>query len=161
MTSEVTNIIVAGLGGQGVLTCADILATAAFLAGLDVKNAEVHGMSQRGGSVACDVRFGPQVLSPMVPTAKADFLVVLTADQVDVFRPRLRAGGVLITPADVDEAALANKKSLNVAMLGRLSTHLTIPVELWQEALQKVLPAKIHEVNLQALAMGRQTACDS
>lgn len=157
MTSEATNIIVAGLGGQGVLTCSDILATAAFLAGLDVKKAEVHGMSQRGGSVACDVRFGPRVLSPMVPAGKADFLVVLTADQVDVFRPRLRAGGVLITPADVDEAALTNKKSLNVAMLGRLSRHLSIPVELWQEALQKVLPGKIHEVNLQALALGRQT----
>lgn len=158
MTAPVTNIVVAGLGGQGVLTCSDILATAAFLAGLDVKKAEVHGMSQRGGSVACDVRFGPRVLSPMVPEASADYLLVLSADQVEVFRPRLKPGGMLVVPADVDEAALPNKKSLNVAMLGQLSSHLTIPVELWQEALKQVLPAKIHEVNLRALALGRGQA---
>ncbi|MCY2926658.1 MAG: 2-oxoacid:acceptor oxidoreductase family protein [Planctomycetota bacterium] len=159
MTASVTNIVVAGLGGQGVLTCADILARAAFLAGLDVKKAEVHGMSQRGGSVACDVRFGPRVLSPMVPDGQADFLLVLAADQVDVFRWRLRGGGELIVPGDIDESALPNKKSLNVAMLGRLSGRLGgIGGEYWPEALRQVLPGKIHEVNLQALAIGRDGA---
>ena len=54
------NVVIAGLGGQGVLTASDILAEAALLAGFDVKKADVHGMSQRGGSVASDVRFGPR-----------------------------------------------------------------------------------------------------
>jgi indolepyruvate ferredoxin oxidoreductase beta subunit len=54
--SEVKNIIAAGLGGQGVLKVTDILADVIFRAGLDVKKSEVHGMSQRGGSVSSEVR---------------------------------------------------------------------------------------------------------
>ena len=54
----VVNVIVAGLGGQGAIKASDILADVAFRAGRDVKKAEVHGMSQRGGSVTSDVRFG-------------------------------------------------------------------------------------------------------
>ncbi len=61
---KVVNVIVAGLGGQGVIKASDILADAAFRAGLDVKKAEIHGMSQRGGSVTSDVRFGEVVHSP-------------------------------------------------------------------------------------------------
>ena len=64
---RVTNIVVAGLGGQGALKASDIVADAAVRTGLDVKKSEVHGMSQRGGSVSSDVRFGPRVFSPMVP----------------------------------------------------------------------------------------------
>jgi indolepyruvate ferredoxin oxidoreductase, beta subunit len=65
--------LVAGLGGQGVLKASDIIAGAAFLAGLDVKKSEVHGMSQRGGSVASDVRFGARVFSPMVSARRGGF----------------------------------------------------------------------------------------
>ena len=61
------DIILAGVGGQGILSIAAIIATAAVKAGMYIKQAEVHGMSQRGGSVMCDVRFGPTVWSPMVP----------------------------------------------------------------------------------------------
>ena len=60
MNSKVTNVVVAGLGGQGVLKASDILAQVAFEHGLDVKKSEIHGMSQRGGSVTSDVRFGRQ-----------------------------------------------------------------------------------------------------
>ena len=64
MSDRVINIVVAGLGGQGVLKASDILTEAAFAAGWDVKKADVHGMSQRGGSVRSDVRFGPRVYQP-------------------------------------------------------------------------------------------------
>src|SRR5512142_2938927 len=94
----VVNVVIAGLGGQGVIKASDILADAACRAGHDVKKAEVHGMSQRGGSVSSDVRFGPKVHSPMVPFGEADFLVVLAPDQVEVTRPVLRPSGVLIAP---------------------------------------------------------------
>ncbi|MGC9327029.1 MAG: 2-oxoacid:acceptor oxidoreductase family protein, partial [Candidatus Hinthialibacter sp.] len=94
MTDQVTNVVIAGLGGQGVLKASDILADAAFRAGCDVKKAEVHGMSQRGGSVNSDVRFGERVLSPMIPDGEADFLVVLSEDQVENNRSRLRPGGI-------------------------------------------------------------------
>ncbi|NLF23574.1 MAG: pyruvate ferredoxin oxidoreductase, partial [Lentisphaerae bacterium] len=64
---KTVNIVIAGLGGQGIVKASDILADAAFRAGHDVKKAEVHGMSQRGGSVNTDIRYGARVLSPMVP----------------------------------------------------------------------------------------------
>jgi len=94
--SGVTNVVLAGLGGQGVIKASDILADAALRSGLDVKKAEVHGMSQRGGSVTSDVRFGRKVLSPMVPPGEADFLLVLEPSEVEVTRPLLRPGGVLL-----------------------------------------------------------------
>ena len=97
-----TNVVIAGLGGQGVLKASDILAQVAFASGLDVKKSELHGMSQRGGSVSSDVRFGRLVHSPMAPPGEADFLVAIAPDQVAVNRWQLRAGGVLITPASVD-----------------------------------------------------------
>jgi len=64
------NVVVAGLGGQGVLKASDILADVAFSAGLDVKKSELHGMSQRGGSVSSDVRFGERVFSPWCRRAR-------------------------------------------------------------------------------------------
>ena len=154
---QVINIIIAGLGGQGVITASGILADAAFRAGLDVKKSEIHGMSQRGGSVASDVRIGESVLSPMVPPGEADFLVVLSSDQVEPNRHQLKSGGVLITPEMVDESALQNKRSLNVALLGILSAHLPmIPETHWLESLKASLPGKILEVNLQAFESARK-----
>jgi indolepyruvate ferredoxin oxidoreductase beta subunit len=118
---RVTNIVLGGLGGQGVLTASDILADAAFRAGFDVKKSELHGMSQRGGSVSSDVRYGPRVLQPMVPAGEADFLLVLEPTQVEVNRPVLKPGG-RADPARRDPRGhgLKNKKSFNVAMLGAL-----------------------------------------
>src|SRR5512133_986528 len=95
---SVTNVVLAGLGGQGVLTASDILAQAVLRAGYDVKKSEIKGMSQRGGSVTSDVRFGRAVFSPMVPAGEADFLVVLEPTQVEPSRFWLRSEGVLITP---------------------------------------------------------------
>jgi len=155
---RIVNVIVAGLGGQGAIKASDILADAACRAGHDVKKAEIHGMSQRGGSVTSDVRYGEKVLSPMVPRGEADFLVVLAADQVEMNRPMLRDGGVLIGPDFVDEASLPNRRSLNVALLGALSHHLDIPEALWLEAVRAALPDRLHEVNRKAFRIGREKA---
>ena len=152
---EVTNVVVAGLGGQGVLKCSDILAGAVFRAGHDVKKSEIHGMSQRGGSVSSDVRFGAKVFSPMVPPGQADFLVVLASTQIEVARPMLKADGVLIEPGLVDESRLANRKSLNVALLGALARHLGLADNLWHAAIAATLPEKLHAANLQAFAIGK------
>jgi|SRR5581483_10980028 len=155
MPAEVVNIVIAGLGGQGVLKASDIVAEAAFRAGFDVKKAEVHGMSQRGGSVTSDVRFGPRVLSPMVPAGAADFLVVLAPDQVEPNRHHLSPSGRLIAPDAVEESTLRNKRSLNVALLGALSKALPIPESVWIEAIRANLAPKLHDVNLEAFALGR------
>jgi indolepyruvate ferredoxin oxidoreductase, alpha subunit len=152
------SIVVAGLGGQGVLTASDIIAEAAVLAGHDVKKADVHGMSQRGGSVASDVRFGVSVLSPMVPPGEADFLLVLADDQVENNKWRLREGGVLITPDAIRDTPLSNRRSANVALVGVLSRRLNIDAAAWNEAIRRHLKPELLETNLQAFELGRQTA---
>ena len=117
MAEKVINVVIAGLGGQGVLKSSDILAEAAFLAGRDVKKAEVHGMSQRGGSVTSDVRFGAGVLSPMVPPGEADYLVVLAPDQVDNNLHHLRAGGVLIGPDRVSAVRFVESEEIPLSII--------------------------------------------
>ena len=87
-----TNVRFAGLGGTGVLKASDVFADVAFRRGHVVKKAEVHGMSQRGGSVQSDVRFGAAVHSPMIPDGACDFLVVLEPSQVAVVRDGLHTG---------------------------------------------------------------------
>ena len=155
---KITNIVLGGLGGQGVLTPSDILADAAFRAGFDVKKSELHGMSQRGGSVSSDVRYGHRVLSPMVPAGEADYLLVLEPTQVDVNRPVLKADGVLIGTELIPAGAVKNKKSLNVVMLGALSALLDIPESAWLDAIHARLAAKLHRLNDEAFAAGRAAA---
>ncbi len=71
------NILMVGVGGQGIITASNILSTAAMIHGLDVKKSEIHGMSQRGGSVSSHVRFGPSVYSPVISRGEADILLSL------------------------------------------------------------------------------------
>ncbi len=156
MKQPVINIKIAGLGGQGVIRASDILAEAAFRAGADVKKSELHGMSQRGGSVSSDVRFGDKVLSPMIPGGETDYLLVLSPDQVENNLPALKPGGVLIRPETVAESALRNKKSLNVALLGALSACLPIPEEVWLETIRQSFPEALYADNEQAFRLGRE-----
>jgi indolepyruvate ferredoxin oxidoreductase beta subunit len=74
MSEKVTNILLVGVGGQGILLASEVLAEAFMLAGFDVKKSEIHGMSQRGGSVVSHVRFGREVFSPTVPDGEGDIL---------------------------------------------------------------------------------------
>ena len=149
------NIVVAGLGGQGVLTATDIIADVALRAGHDVKKSAIKGMSQRGGSVACDVRFGAEILSPMVPAGEADFLLALEAAQLEPNRHLLRPGGVTIEPSAIDVAQLPQKKMLNVALLGALSARLPMAEEAWLESVRSAFDAKYFEANRQAFLLGR------
>ncbi|MGQ9531836.1 MAG: indolepyruvate oxidoreductase subunit beta [Desulfotomaculales bacterium] len=89
-----TDVLLAGVGGQGTILAGKVLARAAQLAGRDVKVSEVHGMAQRGGSVVTQVRFGPSVRSPLI--AFADVLVAF--EQLEGLRwlPRLKAGATVI-----------------------------------------------------------------
>ena len=155
--SGIRNVVVAGLGGQGVLKVTDILAEAVFRSGFDVKKSEVHGMSQRGGSVSSEVRYGECVASPMVPAGEADVLAVLDSTQVEVARGVLKADGVLITPEDLPLDKLQNPKALNTMMLGAISKHIEIPAETLLEALKANLPEKLHEMNVEMFNLGRNS----
>ncbi|MGA3269150.1 MAG: indolepyruvate oxidoreductase subunit beta [Verrucomicrobiota bacterium] len=155
MRDQVINVVLAGLGGQGVLKASDILADAALRTGLDVKKSEIKGMSQRGGSVTSDVRFGRKVLSPMVSPGEADYLLVLEPTQAEATKHYLKPGGVLITPDAVAVDQLPNKKSLNVALLGALSRHLPLPEVEWLGALREGFAAEFFDANRQAFLAGR------
>ena len=91
-----TNILIVGVGGQGIVLAGDVIGLAARLAGLEAKASEIHGMSQRGGSVVSEVRFGAQVFSPLIPPPGADFL--LAFEMLEGMRglSRLRPGGLAI-----------------------------------------------------------------
>ena len=91
------NIMIVGVGGQGTLLASRILGSAFLSLGYDVKISEVHGMSQRGGSVVTYVKYGDEVNSPVICDGEADIL--LSFEQLESARwlPALKKGGVLIT----------------------------------------------------------------
>ena len=95
------NILLAGVGGQGVLSLAAVIAKAAMAAGLEVRQSEVHGMSQRGGGVQAHLRIadGP-VYSDLIPSGGAD--MILSMEPLDALRslPFLRPDGVVVTASE-------------------------------------------------------------
>ena len=93
---QVFNVSLVGVGGQGILLTSDILALAAMHAGLDVKKSEIHGMSQRGGSVISQVRFGPRVFSPIVPDGASDILVSFERTEALRFAHLARPGAKIL-----------------------------------------------------------------
>ncbi len=97
MESKKLNILIVGVGGQGTLLASKFIGMAARLAGRDVKVSEVHGMSQRGGSVVTCVKMGDEVFSPVIDLGEAD--VMLSFEQVEAVRwlPYLKKGGTVIT----------------------------------------------------------------
>jgi len=94
--SKVFSLMFAGVGGQGSLLIADITSLAAVQAGYDVKQTEVHGVSQRGGSVETHVRFGKQVYSPLVTPGRADAVISLEKLEALRFAHYIRPNGVII-----------------------------------------------------------------
>lgn len=94
---ETKNIMIVGVGGQGSLLASRILGAAAMTSGYDVKVSEVHGMSQRGGSVVTYVRYGEGVASPVICEGEAD--VILSFEMLEAARwlPYLRTGGTIVT----------------------------------------------------------------
>jgi indolepyruvate ferredoxin oxidoreductase, beta subunit len=96
MNDKIISVILSGVGGQGVLLAARVLSEAALRSGLDVKSSEVHGMSQRGGSVLAQVRFGPRVYSSLTPAGTGDFLVALEELEALRYRGLIREKGRII-----------------------------------------------------------------
>ena len=93
---EPTNILVAGIGGQGVMTAAEILAQTALSLGFDVKKTEVAGMAQRGGVVTSHVRFGEKVNSPAIPDGEADLVIGFEPAEAARWLDQLKPGGVVL-----------------------------------------------------------------
>jgi indolepyruvate ferredoxin oxidoreductase beta subunit len=93
---KVFNIVIAGVGGQGVLMASKVLAESALACGMDVKQNEVHGMAQRGGSVISFVRIGDKVSSPVVMPGTADILISFEPLEALRYIHYLKPGGKLV-----------------------------------------------------------------
>jgi len=190
MEDAVTNILLSGVGGQGIILASDIMAEVFLEAGFDVKKSEVHGMAQRGGSVTSHVRFGKKVYSPIIKQGNVDILfafeqleglrwvnhvkpdgaVVLNDHRINP--PAVNLGqmeypkdvpGIIRQRFDrfhlVEGTKLALEagdiRAANVVLLGAVSKLFDMEEALWMETILGHLPAKVHEINRKAFAMGR------
>lgn len=112
------DFFLAGVGGQGILLAGEILCHVFMEEGLDVKKSEVHGMSQRGGSVTSHVRCGPRVFSPLIPEGQADVLMGFEALEALRWLHFLKKDGVLlvnrqqINPTTVTSGRMAYPKRI-------------------------------------------------
>jgi indolepyruvate ferredoxin oxidoreductase beta subunit len=96
-SGHVRNVLIVGVGGQGVLTASDILANVCLARGYDVKKSEVHGMAKRGGVVYSHVRYGAKVLSPTIEPGESDVLLAFEPAEALRWSKYLKPGGTLIT----------------------------------------------------------------
>jgi indolepyruvate ferredoxin oxidoreductase, beta subunit len=177
----VSRILLAGIGGQGVLFAHQLLAECAVAQGLNVTGAETHGMSQRGGSVASHLKIGDST-APLIRQGTAD--VILAFDATEAYRNLafIRRGGtvivnhapqnfpsepvsqplaernVVLRVLDADEIAkrLGRASAANVALVGFASTCHGFPLsrDVLRETLERVARPQILEVNLQAFDEG-------
>jgi indolepyruvate ferredoxin oxidoreductase beta subunit len=192
----ITNIFIAGVGGQGIILAGQVISEAALLKGYAVRKSEVHGMAQRGGSVTCQVRYGEEVYSPLIPQGQAGVLVGM--ERLEALRHlewlspggtalvndyridpamliwgkipypenvaellKRRAGRVVMVPAHRIAEELGNLRVMNVIMLGALSAEVDLGEDVLISAIEKRVPAKSLEVNIQGFLRGRQTVLDA
>ena len=97
MNNNTKNIMIVGVGGQGSLLASKLLGRLLLTKGYDVKVSEVHGMSQRGGSVVTYVRFGDKVFSPVIDEGEADFIVSFELLEAARWTKFLKEGGRIVT----------------------------------------------------------------
>lgn len=96
MIEKNINIVICGVGGQGIILASNVLCNAAFNEKLDVKKSEVHGMAQRGGSVITHVRFGKKVYSPLIEPGTADYILAFEKLEALRYLHYLKKDGVII-----------------------------------------------------------------
>jgi len=124
---NVFNIVIAGVGGQGVLMASKVLAETALKSGMDVKQNEVHGMAQRGGSVISFVRIGDKVRSPVVMPGTADILISFEPLEALRYLHYLKPGGmavynrVTINPSTVASGLATYPTDVEEQIKGRCS----------------------------------------
>ncbi|MBE5768761.1 MAG: indolepyruvate oxidoreductase subunit beta [Clostridiales bacterium] len=94
---QTKNVMIVGVGGQGSLLASKLLGRLLLTRGYDIKVSEVHGMSQRGGSVVTYVRFGDKVYSPVIDKGEADFIVAFELLEAARWTEYLRSGGRIVT----------------------------------------------------------------
>src|SRR4030042_2128777 len=94
--NKVTNIVICGVGGQGIILASNVLCSAVFNRGFDIKKSEVHGMGQRGGSVITHVRFGPKIYSPLIEEGTAYYILAFEKLEALRYLHYLKKNGKII-----------------------------------------------------------------
>ncbi|MEA2081289.1 MAG: indolepyruvate oxidoreductase subunit beta [Elusimicrobiota bacterium] len=103
------NVLIAGVGGQGVILSSDIMSQAAVNSSCDVKKSEIHGMSQRGGSVSSHIRFGEKVHSPVISSGTAD--IIISMEEMETLRWLDHASGETLVVVLANRILPANVKN--------------------------------------------------
>lgn len=176
-----TSIILAGVGGKGVITVTNVLSQGLVALGYDVKVSEVHGMSQRGGSVHAQVRFGDKIYSPLIEMGTADYIVGF--DQIEALRWGSflkQEGRMLVNLAELNEdtykgkyednfsrykhvtyvegTAIAketgNVRNENFVMLGALLQALGFEFGAWKSTMEKYIKKQYQEDSILSLLRG-------
>ncbi len=156
MNKKTTNVLLCGIGGQGVILASEILASAAFIEGWDVKKSEIRGLSQLGGGVDSSVRWGRKVYSPIIPAGKIDFLVALMADEIASHAQKRKTNTCIVKGTEKEYEKLPHIKCANIYMLGKLSSYIDFRDESWQRAMTEQLKPHLIEMNLKAFFMGKE-----
>jgi indolepyruvate ferredoxin oxidoreductase beta subunit len=127
---ETKNILLVGVGGQGTILASKILSDALLEKDYDVKMSEIHGMSQRGGSVSTQIRFGEKICSPTVGQGEADVIVAFEKMEALRWLPYLKIGGrMVINDFEIPSAPiLAGKEAYPEGVLAELSAKAAVSV---------------------------------
>lgn len=154
--NKIYNVYFCGIGGQGVLSAATICGWAAIFDNYQVRQSEIHGMSQRGGSVESHIRFGNEVYSPLIENGQAEYFIALSDDEHDRMLHFKKDSGIDFFPYyEKAQEVVSNKKMINTYILGTLSKHLPISEASWIKAIEHVFKAFIEE-NKAAFQLGRE-----
>jgi len=157
-----TNVLIAGVGGQGSIFAARVLGETALRLGLNVRGSETIGMAQRGGSVVSHVRMSEtDIASPLIPPGAADVLVALEPTEGERNRHFLQQGGLFVCCDAAQRAGIIRScgaKSLNTALLGMAAQLGAFPfdVDALAETLRTFGRPQFAEMNLRALRMGAE-----
>ena len=140
MENKTTNILIVGVGGQGVLLASEILSDVAMKAGYDTKKSEVHGMSQRGGVVSSHVKYGPKVYSPIIPYGNADILI--SFEQAEALRAMdwVKKDGLVAT---------STTRLIPPSAMGKDFSYPDDPVEIMRKKMKNVIAIDADKIALE------------
>ncbi|MEW6534312.1 MAG: indolepyruvate oxidoreductase subunit beta [Candidatus Auribacterota bacterium] len=148
------NILFAGIGGQGTILASEITCQVLMESQYDVKKSEVHGMSQRGGSVKSDIRFGSKVYSPIIPDGETDIFVAFHDSELERNLIFLKPDGIVIRIEDSDKQFIPHAKVSNLFLIGKLSCHLPVETKKWEDVIKQMVPPAFLDQNLTAFRNG-------
>jgi indolepyruvate ferredoxin oxidoreductase beta subunit len=187
------DLLMVGVGGQGIVLASDILGEVALAAGYDIKKTDTLGMAQRGGSVVSHVRVADKVWSPLIKEGEVDVLVAFEKLEAARWSYYLNEGGAALVnnqttpplsvslgtqryPGDKEientlrqwarrfylidatrqAKELGDVRTLNMLMLGCVSSLLPIDVEIWKDRISQRLSPNILKMNMVAFDKGRE-----